>query len=401
MKYLFTFFIALVLVRVIAFYAFPLAVKNGEVVHFQTMALDDSHLTNNKNTLTVRMGNFWQTVPVQLLLSPTQEIAYGDTLNVSGIISIQKGSVLNNEKTVLLIQNPKIKAKNDGFLSIFSFFRQQIISFCEKSFSHILASLMVGILLGVKSGFSNAITTSFRITGVMHVIAASGMNVTLVGGFLLVVLSHVFKRPYAVVGSMVGILVYAILSGLQPSIVRAALMGIAALSAQLLGRQYSGVYALVLVAELMLLWDPLLLVQVGFQLSVMATIGIMLLQSRLWKGLGDDFTTTLSAQIMTLPILLSAFGSYGVLSLLTNLLVLWTVPLIMIIGGVGVLVSFIFQPLGQFILFLATPLLWYFEEVVMYFGQFGWVVQVGSLPIALVVGYYLLLVTFLILPNRR
>lgn len=139
---------------------------------------------------------------------------------------------------------------------------------------------------------------------------------------------------------------------------------------------------------------------VGFQLSFMATLGILLINPRL-KGFeklgafGEDVNTTLSAQVSTLLILLGTFGSVGVLGILVNVLILWTIPILMVLGSVGVLFGLVFAPLGKFILFFSLPLLLFFEKVVKFFGGLQMNVVVDSFPWQLGVGYYLFVIAFL------
>jgi competence protein ComEC len=147
-----------------------------------------------------------------------------------------------------------------------------------------------------------------------------------------------------------------------------------------------------------------LIEDIGFQLSFLATLGILLVKPLLdswlavWKDkirfistLNDDITTTLSAQIVTLPILLGVFGSYGLLSVLANALTLWTIPILMTLGSLAILLGIVFAPLGKLFLFLSYPLLWFFETVVNFLGQVGWVLEIPAMPMVVWFGYYLIL----------
>jgi competence protein ComEC len=107
--------------------------------------------------------------------------------------------------------------------------------------------------------------------------------------------------------------------------------------------------------------------------------------------ISDDIGTTIAAQVATIPILVGSFGTYGLLSILVNALVLWTIPPLMVLGGVGGLLGLVWEPLGSLLLALATSLLWFFTGVVQYFGGFGWQISIGELPIIMIVGYYLVL----------
>ena len=112
----------------------------------------------------------------------------------------------------------------------------------------------------------------FQTTGVFHVIAASGMNVSMLSGFLLAVLGRILRRQIALIVSIVAICFYAVLAGLEPSIVRASIMAGIAFTALLLGRQGTALWSLILTALLMLLFNPFLFRDIGFQLSFAAPL---------------------------------------------------------------------------------------------------------------------------------
>ena len=161
-------------------------------------------------------------------------------------------------------------------------------------------------------------------------------------------------------------------------------------------------YGLLLTAFFMLFTSPELISDIGFQLSIMSTIGILTIQPLLPKNeLFSDFSTTIAAQIATLPIILANFGQYGLLSMLVNFLVLWTIPPLMIVGGVGSIIGLVFQSFGKVIIEITIPLLWFFESIVTSLGSLGWNVSVKSFSPFLIVGYYCLLIAFILFIHQR
>lgn len=385
--------VLLVTLRIIFFFSFPLKIADGETVHFTATIFDDPKILGKTQVIKLRYGNFWQSVPVTVMTTKNTTLRYGDGVEITGTL---KKVLLKDKTSVFVLYFPKIEAKKKGIVPVFAKIRQDITNFCEKTFSQPYSGLLSGMLLGVKNTLPDPVTISFRITGVSHVVAASGMNVTLIAGFLMSFLGRLFKRQWAVILSMLGIGGYMVLSGLDPSILRAGVMGLLVFGAQLFGRQYTVMYSLFLTTGLLLFWDPLLLGDIGFQLSVLATLGIIFLKPLVpLKGFFlDDIGTTIAAQAATLPILLSTFGSYGILSLLVNALVLWTIPLVTIVGGIGVTLGLFSQPVGQAVLWIIFPLLWYFENVVAYFADFHAVWEIGTFPVFLGIGYYLLLLSW-------
>lgn len=328
------------------------------------------------------------------------KLEYGDRLKIKGEINL-------SENKRYYISYPKINripSKGASFLAALSLFRQKIVAVFNGSLSQIDSALLLGIVFGIKQNMPEDFSNALRNTGLLHVIAASGMNVTLIGGFLLGLFSYFFKRQAALILTIFAIVLYSLLAGLEPSIVRAAIMGIIVFTAQVLGRQSLSLYSLFLAALLMLLFSPPLLFDLGFQLSFFATAGLILIKPRLSIKrlkpfpLFEDLTTTLSAQLATLPILLNAFGTYSVTSILANALILWIVPLIMVFGGIAALFSLFFTPLAVLILYLSIPLLKLFEWVALLFGH-GPQISI-SFPPALAIGYYLILLSILMTRRR-
>ena len=128
----------------------------------------------------------------------------------------------------------------------------------------------------------------------------------------------------------------------------------------------------------MLIIYPQWISDLGFILSFVATGSMVLLQKKIGKALTfipdifkvlrEDFSTTLAAQIGVAPILFITFGQFNILSPLINTLILWTIPLIMIIGAIGGLVGLLLPALGRLILYLSYPLTWWFINIVKFFS---------------------------------
>jgi competence protein ComEC len=325
--------------------------------------------------------------------------SYGQRLDVSGKLRIKEVE----GKTIYTMSYPKVNIRrNDNpLISAIAPLRARILWLFATSLPQPSGNLLLGIVFGIAEGMPRRFSEALQTAGVLHVIAASGMNVTIIGGFLASLFGKVVRRQYALAITIVGIIFYAGLAGFAASIVRASIMGILVFSAQILGRQTLALYGLLLAGFLMLFYQPFLLFDTGFQLSFMATLGLIVfnplmqvaLQKKGWviTLLGEtDFLTTFIAQLATLPILLGTFGSYSPASIIVNFLVLWMIPLLMIIGGVGVIVGLIVPFVGQWIFYLSLPFLFYFESVVWFFGKSP-SVYIETLSWQLIVGYYLLL----------
>lgn len=180
--------------------------------------------------------------------------------------------------------------------------------------------LSEGLLLGVKRALGEDLETVFRKTGIIHIVVLSGYNVMIVVTFILYVLGRLFGRRLSVLFGLVGIMLFALLVGLSATVVRACLMASLLLIMGLTGRIYFVLRGLMIAGFLMLIWNPYSLAfDVGFQLSFIATLGLILvaphLEDRLNTlpspfGAREFLVATLATQIFVLPILLYQIGEF-------------------------------------------------------------------------------------------
>lgn len=383
----FAFLILILSLRFYFFYQNQPRYTDGQHIEFKTTLLSEPQVFVRQQQITATLAS-GEKIFIKIPRFP--EFHYGDTVHISGNIRLL---VLKNKKVIATMFFPKTELLKRGYFSPFNsllavtgLVRQKIISVFSSSLPPTLSSLLLGIVFGIKENMPKDFTEYLRTSGVMHVVVASGMNVTLIAGFLSSVFSLFLRRQIALLAAILGIVFYAFLAGLEPSILRASIMGILLFSGQVLGRQNLPLFGLFIAAFLMLFFSPQTLFDVGFQLSFAATLGLLYLK---------PLPTTLAAQIATIPILLSNFGTYSLWSLFANFLVLWSVPILMVIGGLGGIFGMIFEPLGHFTLYLSLPLLFYFEKVITFFGQGKGVLAVGNIPWQFIVSYYLFLVAFI------
>lgn len=169
-------------------------------------------------------------------------------------------------------------------------------------------------------------------------------------------------------------MVYTFIAGFEAPLVRAAIMGTLAFSAQAWGRVYLASRALFLSGFLMILAVPAWMDDLGFILSFVATASILVFNAKVDRLirfvpglLRQDLATTIAAQLGVAPIIFVTFGQFNLLSPLINALVLWTIPLVTILGlfaaGLGILVPV----LGKAMLYLIYPLTSWFVWVVNIF----------------------------------
>lgn len=264
------------------------------------------------------------------------------------------------------------------------------------------AELLSGILLGQNKNLPGQFKLALRDTSTLHIVVASGQNLSMVAGFFLA-FSGLIKRRNAILLSLLASIFYTLLSGMQVPIIRAAVMFGLASIAQISGRQRDGVWVLIITTGLMLLINPVWISSLSFQLSFLATLGVVAVAPVLLKYLqalpliGQDLAVTTGAQIMVMPVIIQNFHQLSLVGIITNLLVGWTVPLIMILGAVMLLFSFIWSGLAGLVSIAALILLTYFVNVVQLFASlsFAWE-YVGEQVWLVWAGYYLVLAGILL-----
>ena len=246
------------------------------------------------------------------------------------------------------------------------------------------ASLLTGILLGVETGIPDDLMDDFSATGTTHIIAISGFNITIIAGIFAGLARRLFGQRRATWVAIAGVAVYTVFVGASAAVVRAALMGVLYLLAQHLGRASYAPVSLAAAAVVMTALNPHTLWDVGFQLSVAATAGLVLYTGPLERAFERALTrvtsaerarqivelaseavlVTLAAQIITLPIILHHFGRLSLVTLLTNLLILPVQSYVMIFGGIATLLGVVVRPLGQVVGWIAWVFLTYTIETV-------------------------------------
>lgn len=279
------------------------------------------------------------------------------------------------------------------------------------------SELLSGIVLGKEqSSFASQsksdsfvqLRLAMRDTSTIHMMVVSGQNLTLLAGFVLS-LRGLINRKKAVALSLVVILGFTVLTGGQIPVLRAALMITLSSVAAIFGRQNDGARALFITGGLLLLINPLWLFDLSFQLSFLATFGVIVVSPVLEKILKfvpniirQDLAVTIGAQVMVTPIILQNFHQLSLVSIAANLMVSFTIPVIMISGIIMLLASFVFVPLATILSLGVAAVLTYFIFIVKFFANlsFAWV-YIGEQAIIFWVGYYFLVFGSLLFITKR
>lgn len=300
------------------------------------------------------------------------------------------------------VYDPEGQTRRGGWelnLDVFQKERQ----FLDQKISQFLpspqAELLSGILLGQNKNLPGQFKLALRDTSTLHIVVASGQNLSMVAGFFLS-LAGLIKRRNALVLSLLAVLLYTLLTGMQVPILRAAIMFSLASLASLFGRAKQGWWVLLITAALMLLVSPKWVTDLSFQLSFLATFGvvvvapILLAYFKVLPIIGNDLAVTLAAQLMVAPVIAANFHQLSLVGVITNLLIGWTVPFVMILGSLMLV-------FGSVLGLATNILLTYFIYIVQFFASlsFAWE-YVGEQIWITWVGYYILLAGIMLLLNN-
>lgn len=214
------------------------------------------------------------------------------------------------------------------------------------------AGFLSGILFGTRAAMSKGLVDAFVTTGTIHIVALSGQNLSIFTGVLANRLAALFSRRLSSLLIIFFLVWFLWFVGPSPSLVRAVIMGSLTLLSVVFGRRNESLVSLILAVGIMLLLNPSWIGDLSFQLSVLATLGIILFggkgnrNSKWWSFIVDDLRITLAAQLLTTPLIFFQFHRISLIAPLTNVLIGWTMPILMGLGWIAGIVGYIWLPLG-------------------------------------------------------
>lgn len=245
------------------------------------------------------------------------------------------------------------------------------------------AGLLQAILLGDKSGLGDELREQFSRVGISHIVAISGMHIGILSLILMELLLFLgLWRRQAFYLSCIFLLFYIVLIGSPASAVRAGVMWFFVFLAMNIGRISELKNSVFFVAVLILIINPRLLRDdVGFQLSFLAILGIAYLYPKFeeffenkkiprFLGMRDILAVTIAVQIFTAPVIIYNFSQISWVAPVSNLLIIWILPFVMVFGFSGIILSFIFPFLTSYVFipsYLSLKYVLYVVEFLFHF----------------------------------
>ncbi len=376
----------------------------------------------------IRLGKEWWGVSGSALLFvpryPTY--SYGDVLVATG--ELETPSLVQEEIcSTMFYPEIEIRERGGGFKSlewIYSL-RNRLSQTLAKVLSEPQASLAQAIILGKRGNIPSSVQSDFSHTGTAHILAISGLNLSIVAGILSSIgIWFLGRKHYIYIWLALGtIWLYALLTGMNPPVVRSAIMTSMFLIAELLGRQRSAVVALAFAAAIMVGISPQILRDASFQLSFLAVTGLIFIfpslqaigRKAIKATLGeegtavsvasitvDSFSVSLGAIIAVWPVIAYYFSIVSFVAPLATFLTLPALPVTIITGALAGGLGFVFLPIAQAIGWLAWLFLSYMLLVIRVLAAFPLSsIELGSVNTTLIWIYYLALVMLIWLSSNQ
>src|SRR3989338_7098712 len=289
--------------------------------------------------------------------------------------------------------------------------KQKFLDAIGRSVPEPHASLLGGIVFGAKQALGPELLDTFRVVGIIHIVVLSGYNMTIVADGLGRVVSFA-PRMIGLLLSGAGILSFVVMAGAGATVIRAGVMALLILFARATGRIYDATIGLCLAAFGMVLWNPMILAfDASFQLSFLATVGLMYLATHVERffvwipkrfGFRDFAVATVATQIFVLPMLLYMTGLFSLVALPVNMLVLLVIPLIMFLGFMIALFGMAGALFAAPFSLVAFVLLEYILRVAHFFDRFSWsALAVPTFPFFIVVLLYIAYGTGILFLQKR
>ena len=269
--------------------------------------------------------------------------------NIYGILKIE------NEKDIFLRDLPKFNIVNE--------IRESIINILARILPKNEVGIMLGMIIGDTSYITEKTKNDFKISGITHLLAVSGSNITYVILFTKFLFDKLVGKKISNYIVVIFLIIFMLVAGCSPSVVRATIMGIIIIIAEIIARKPNIYASLSTSALIILIYNPLSIFDIGFILSFGGTIGIVLLYEKIntWilnkfsiensilVYMVETFSVTLSAQIILTPIMCYAFNTISFVSILVNLLIVPISGILTILGLVTYIIGIVCFPIANFL----------------------------------------------------
>lgn len=273
-----------------------------------------------------------------------------------------------------------------------------------------IASLGLGFVVGQRSALPDTLDEQLRVVGLTHIVVASGYNLTILVRFMMRVFSR-YSRYLALMSSLAAVVLFVLFSGFSPSMNRAAVVTILGLLAWYVGRRFHPLLLIFYVAAATALWNPMYLwSDLGWYLSFFAFFGVLIIAPLVLKlvyrrrsptAVEQLVTETLGAEVMTLPLIVFAFGTLPVLGLVSNALVAPFIPAAMALTAITGVLAMAIPILASLFALPTMILIGYMIAVVEWLAELPFAEQRFGMDLTALIGWYVVVVISVLFMSRR
>ena len=332
-------------------------IADGQTLSVTIEASDYSYRTDYGSAVEGRVLLNDKQYRVKAYLQTKGEVAPGDTINGTFRFRLTTDGGAEDPTThrtegIFLLAYPVgsaviQKSEEVAWWHYPAIWRQQLLKRIYEVFPEKTAGFAAALLLGDRSGISYETDTAFRISGISHIIAVSGLHVSILFGLVYTLLAR--RRVLSCVIGIPVLILFAAVAGFSSSITRACIMQSLMLLSMVLDREYDPPTSLAFSVLVMLAINPLTILSVSFQLSVGCMLGIFLFSgkirlwmmkpleksgrkskfvTKLWHGIAASASVSMGASLVTTPLVAYYFGCVSLIGIVTNILVVWIISFI-------------------------------------------------------------------------
>lgn len=349
-----------------------LAVYTNRAVELEARVISTPQVTEKSKSFVVLVTSMHspeirsvETTKVLVRIQRYDQINRGDVLRLKGTLEKPQNFRTDNDRT---FRYEQFLAK-DGVTHTLFFPQLEVVGETKKGLVAVMAEarsayasvlmqklpapesvLAIGITAGISGEMSTELDRGFRNSGLIHIVVLSGFNVAIIVIAIKWLLLFLPKVPRAII-TVVAVCLFVMFVGFGATIVRAAIMALIAISADVINRKYSVMHALALACLVMVIHNPLIVAfDPSFQLSFLAALGLIVLAPKIEKylkwipekyGAREVVVATLAAQVAVTPYLLWLMGELAIFALPINALLVPLVPLAMLLVLLTFLTSFV------------------------------------------------------------
>lgn len=374
--------------------------------------VDSDGVYGDKSQLTFDITNLQ-------LLSPVSQPMVG-TIAVKGFgpSMVYRGNIVRVEAKLYPTRGSRQASLSFADISLirsstttFDSFRRNFLAGLQSALPEPLASFAAGLLIGQRSTLPSEVNNDLKSTGLTHIVAVSGYNLTIIIYAVHRLLRKRSKYQSTVI-SLLAIGAFLLISGFSASIIRAAIVSVLSLGTWYYGRKIKPVLLILLAAAITAGWYPLYLwSDIGWYLSFLAFFGVLVIAplflARVYRGkkqpnlIGQVVAETMSAQVMALPLIMYIFGEVSLVALFANVLVVPLVPLGMLLALLAGLAGMWAAPIAGWFAWPAQLILTYMLDVVHMFASIPHALATTRLyPEQLILIYMIVMILVLVMWHR-